>query len=107
MTYNFNDADQREAAMAAKRAECCEEIEELRQQLSEYVDCVRWRDVSTDGLPTEAQEVLFARGKETLHGAFIGGLFWHSNKQCAALYWMPLPKPPKALTTTKPKEQGK
>lgn len=35
MSYNFNDADQREAAMAAKWAECCEENTFLRQQLAE------------------------------------------------------------------------
>ena len=90
-----------------------EKVAELEQQLAEReaaikllrdaIDDVRWRDVSDDGIPTEAQEVLFVRGGETLHGAFIGGVFWRSNKQCAALYWMPLPKPPKAIAATEPK----
>ncbi len=34
MSYNFSDSDQREAAMAAKWAECCEENTVLRQQLA-------------------------------------------------------------------------
>lgn len=55
----------------------------------------RWRDVSIDGLPTRAQEVLFCRNNRTVHGAFIGGLFWYNNEKCCALYWMPLPNPPK------------
>jgi len=55
----------------------------------------RWRDVSIDGLPTRAQEVLFCRNNRTVHGAFIGGSFWYNNEKCCALYWMPLPNPPK------------
>lgn len=35
MSYNFSDSDQREAAMAAKWAECCEENTSLRQQLAD------------------------------------------------------------------------
>ena len=54
---------------------------------------LRWRDVA-DELPQEAQEVLFVRGSKTLHGAWIGGIFWHSNQKMAAAYWMPLPLPP-------------
>lgn len=54
----------------------------------------RWRDV-VDELPQEAQEVLFVRGGKTVHGAWIGGIFWHSNQKMAAATWMPLPKPPK------------
>ena len=53
-----------------------------------------WRDV-VDELPQEAQEVLFVRGGKTVHGAWIGGIFWYNNKKCAAAAWMPLPKPPK------------
>jgi hypothetical protein len=53
----------------------------------------RWRDV-VDELPQEAQEVLFVRGGKTVHGAWIGGIFWHSNQKMAAAIWMPLPKPP-------------
>ena len=55
---------------------------------------MRWRDV-VDELPQEAQEVLFVRGGKTVHGAWIGGIFWHSNQKMAAATWMPLPKPPK------------
>jgi hypothetical protein len=54
----------------------------------------RWRDVA-DELPQEAQEVLFVRGGKTVHGAWIGGIFWHSNQKMAAAQWMPLPAPPK------------
>jgi hypothetical protein len=56
-------------------------------------DAPRWRDV-VDELPQEAQEVLFVRGGKTVHGAWIGGIFWHSNQKMAAATWMPLPKPP-------------
>ena len=48
-----------------------------------------------EGLPQEAQEVLFVRGGKTVHGAWIGGIFWHNNQKCAAATWMPLPEPPK------------
>lgn len=54
---------------------------------------VRWRDVSEE-LPQEAQEVLFVRDGKTVHGAWIGGIFWHSNQKMAAAKWMPLPLPP-------------
>ena len=53
----------------------------------------RWRDVA-DELPKEAQEVLFVRGGKVVHGAWIGGIFWHSNQEMAAAKWMPMPKPP-------------
>jgi hypothetical protein len=49
-----------------------------------------WRDVANE-LPKEAQEVLFVRGDRVLHGAWIGGIFWHSNTKMAAAKWMPLP----------------
>lgn len=64
---------------------------------------MHWRDV-VDELPQEAQEVLFVRSGKTVHGAWIGGIFWHSNQKCAAAYWMPLPEPPKvgAGETAKP-----
>ena len=61
----------------------------------------RWRDVA-DELPQEAQEVLFVRGGKTVHGAWIGGIFWHSNQKMAAAYWMPLPLPPNAEVTGGP-----
>ena len=51
-----------------------------------------WRDISVEK-PTEAQEVLFVLDGKTVHGAWIGGIFWHSNKKHAACTWMPLPKP--------------
>ena len=57
------------------------------------VEAQRWRDV-VDELPQEAQEVLFVRGGKTVHGAWIGGIFWHSNQKGAAATWMPLPEPP-------------
>jgi hypothetical protein len=53
-----------------------------------------WRDVAEE-VPQEAQEVLFVRGGKTVHGAWIGGIFWHSNQKMAAAKWMPLPLPPK------------
>lgn len=53
----------------------------------------RWRDVAEE-LPQEAQEVLFVRDGKTVHGAWIGGIFWHSNQKMAAAIWMPLPVPP-------------
>lgn len=54
-----------------------------------------WRDVAEE-LPQEAQEVLFVRDGKTVHGAWIGGIFWHSNQKMAAAIWMPLPVPPNA-----------
>jgi len=54
---------------------------------------VGWRDVA-DELPKEAQEVLFVRNGKTVHGAWIGGIFWHNNQKMAAAKWMPLPAPP-------------
>ena len=52
-----------------------------------------WRDV-VDELPNEAQEVLFVRHGRTVHGAWIGGIFWHNNEKCAAATWRPMPEPP-------------
>ena len=65
----------------------------MRDCLRLAEEAPRWRDV-VDELPQEAQEVLFVRGGKTVHGAWIGGVFWHSNQQMAAATWMPLPKPP-------------
>ena len=62
--------------------------------LERIADAPRWRDV-VDELPKEAQEVLFVRGGKVVHGAWIGGIFWHSNQKMAAAQWMPLPAPPK------------
>lgn len=56
------------------------------------LEAPRWRDVA-DELPQEAQEVLFVRSGKTVHGAWIGGIFWHNNQKMAAAYWMPLPNP--------------
>lgn len=55
----------------------------------------RWLDVA-DELPQAAQEVLFVRDNKTVHGAWIGGIFWHNNQKMAAAKWMPLPLPPTA-----------
>ena len=52
-----------------------------------------WRDV-VDELPNEAQEVLFVRNRKTVHGAWIGGIFWYNNQKCAAATWRPMPEPP-------------
>ena len=49
-----------------------------------------WRDVS-DELPKEAQEVLFVRDNKVVHGAWINGIFWHSNTKMVAAKWMPFP----------------
>lgn len=56
-------------------------------------DATGWRDV-VDELPNEAQEVLFVRNRKTVHGAWIGGIFWHNNEKCAAATWRPMPEPP-------------
>jgi hypothetical protein len=73
-----------------------DEIATLRAQLAAAeargLAAVRWRDVA-DELPQEAQEVLFVRGGKTVHGAWIGGIFWHNNQKMAAAKWMPLPAP--------------
>lgn len=71
----------------ACRAIEAEVLEELAKQ--EPV-AFGWRDV-VEELPTEAQEVLFVRDNKVVHGAWIGGIFWHSNTKMAASKWMPLP----------------
>ena len=62
--------------------------------LERLAEAPRWRDIAEEQ-PQEAQEVLFVRGGKTVHGAWIGGIFWHSNQKMAAAQWMPLPEPPK------------
>tara|TARA_R110002072_G_scaffold119781_2_gene252674 strand:- start:1186 stop:1581 length:396 start_codon:yes stop_codon:yes gene_type:complete len=57
-------------------------------------DAGRWMDVSVDGYPDKACEVLIARGNATVFGAWIGDSFWYSNEKVAALFWRHLPKPP-------------
>ena len=52
-----------------------------------------WRDVANE-LPKKNQEVLFVRNGKTVHGAWIGDIFWHNNEKVAAAKWMPLPAPP-------------
>lgn len=52
-----------------------------------------WRDVAVHGYPEAAQEVLFVHKGKTVHGAFIGEIFWHSNEKCVAALWRPLPTP--------------
>ena len=54
-----------------------------------------WRDVSIHGYPEKAMEVLLSRNNKTVSGAWIDDSFWYDNQRCAALYWMPLPSPPK------------
>lgn len=66
-----------------------EEVLRLRGELEE----VSWRNI-VDDIPKKAQELLFVRGGKTVHGAWIGGIFWYNNKKCAAAMWMPLPLPP-------------
>lgn len=63
-----------------------------------------WRDVSHE-LPQDAQEVLFVRDGKTVHGAWIGGIFWHSNQKMAAAKWMPLPLPPSQNAAPQPAQQ--
>ena len=101
--YSDTDAQNR---MNARRIVACvnacagvttEELEQggfVAGLVERLEDAPRWRDV-VDELPQEAQEVLFVRGGKTVHGAWIGGIFWHSNQKMAAATWMPLPKPPK------------
>ena len=78
------------------------EQRQLMEDLYDAADALertpRWRDVAEE-LPQEAQEVLFVRGGKTVHGAWIGGIFWHSNQKMAAAKWMPLPLPPNAAIT--------
>jgi hypothetical protein len=71
-----------------------ENLHALEQQRDELLAAgCYWRDV-VEELPKEAQEVLFVRSGKVLHGAWIGGIFWHSNQSMAAAYWMPFPSPP-------------
>lgn len=94
-------ADMREAMRKAMFDEYIANVDpEQKQWMNDLYDAAdaierapRWRDVA-DELPQEAQEVLFVRGGKTVHGAWIGGIFWHSNQKMAAAIWMPLPLPP-------------
>lgn len=91
-----NDARRIVACVNACAGVATEELEQsgfVAGLVERLEDAPRWRDV-VDELPQEAQEVLFVRGGKTVHGAWIGGIFWHSNQQMAAATWMPLPKPP-------------
>jgi hypothetical protein len=51
-----------------------------------------WIDVS-ERKPSNAQEVLFVLDGKTVAGAWIGDIFWYSNKPHAALWWQPFPEP--------------
>ena len=64
--------------------------------LERLAEAPRWRDVA-DEPPQKAQEVLFVHDGKTVHGAWIGGAFWHNNQRCSATAWLPLPMPPKPL----------
>ena len=104
----IQEQHQREmAAVVLQRdelAKLCNYHEKIHDDMLKLlVEAPRWRDVA-DELPQEAQEVLFVRGGRVVHGAWIGGIFWHSNQKMAAAQWMPLPKPPKvgAGDTAKP-----
>ena len=52
-----------------------------------------WRDVDYE-VPEQAQEVILVLGEKVVHGAWIGGMFWHNNRKVEATKWMPLPQPP-------------
>lgn len=69
-----------------------EAVLELIEQLT---GATRWRN-AVDEPPQEAKEVLFVHGGKTVHGAWIGGAFWHNNKRCSTAAWFPLPAPPKS-----------
>lgn len=91
-----NDARRIVACVNACAGVTTEELEQggfVTGLVERLEDAPRWRDV-IDELPQEAQEVLFVRGGKTVHGAWIGGIFWHSNQKMAAAKWMPMPKPP-------------
>ena len=52
-----------------------------------------WRDVDYE-VPEQAQEVILVLGEKVVHGAWIGGMFWHNNRKVEATKWRPLPQPP-------------
>ena len=88
-----NDARRIVACVNACAGVTTEELEQggfVTGLIERLEEAPRWRDV-VDELPQEAQEVLFVRGGKTVHGAWIGGIFWHSNQKMAAATWMPLP----------------
>lgn len=51
-----------------------------------------WIDIS-ERKPEKPQEVLFVLDGRTVAGAWIGDIFWYSNKKRAALWWQPFPEP--------------
>lgn len=64
MPFDFNDADQREAAMAEKWAECCEENTSLRQKLAAFQSAVE--HVTEDG-KTRRSFVAMPEGWAMIH----------------------------------------
>lgn len=67
-----------------------------------------WRDVRIHGLPEEACELWFviqAPPSRVVHGAFIDGIFWHSNKKYVALFYMPKPAHPELIRAAAPPKQ--
>lgn len=84
-----NSATRRDGTTSQRIARAIEAAV-LEAQAKQEPVAFGWRDVAEE-LPTEAQEVLFVRGDKVVHGAWIGGIFWHSNTKMAAAKWMPLP----------------
>lgn len=82
--------EQRDTAMTDRHDEMMD-LRADRDRLARENEA-RWRDVAHE-VPEEAQEVLMVRDGKTIHGAWIGESFWHSNQKVVAAYWMPLPKP--------------
>jgi hypothetical protein len=97
------------AAVTAQRdelAKLCNYNEKIHlDMLERLAEAPRWRDV-VEELPQEAQEVLFVRGGKVVHGAWIGGIFWHNNQKMAAAQWMPMPQPPKVGAGDTAKTEG-
>lgn len=88
-------ADERKKRAADNAQYSADEIEWNKQLAAAQATITEmrgyfWRDVS-DELPKEAQEVLFVRDNKVVHGAWINGIFWHSNTKMAAAKWMPFP----------------
>ena len=70
-----------------------EDLQVLRERIALLEEQARWRDVSVDGYPEKAQDLLFMRDGKVVYGAWIGGRFWYNNEHVAVLNWMPLPAP--------------
>jgi len=81
----------RDWSSAAKRWN--EEKSLLESEIAALREQVRWRDVSVDGYPEKAQDLLFVRDRKTVYGAWIGDRFWYNNEHVAVLNWLPLPPP--------------